>query len=316
MLFGTPFASAAEFPASSTQWINSAPLSRQGLEGKAALLWFFEEDCPRCRDKWPELLKTAQEFEGQPIVFIAVNSGSTRREIEQYARQNKVTWPVIVDQDRQWEKALGVTEISLNNITQVKLLMPNGEFQTGRWNDVKGSAERALQGAAFKVDPEGIPASMKPVWIDVEFGRYAQAATLIKRSLNSSKEDVKAAAEKLDAHIQAELAAKLKSAEEAKAKEEFWAAYKMYEHIADQFAGHENAVEASKQAKLLSKERAVVEELAAQKQLALALTQIRSANRTQQMRGLASLKRIAERADSETGAEAKQLLDQLSAGEK
>lgn len=316
-LAGLMFASsltAAEFPASLAQWINSAPMSRANLKGKAALLWFFEEDCPRCRAKWPDLIKTAQEFEGKPIVFIAVNSGSPRREIEQYIRETRIPWPVVLDPNREFEKAVGVNEISLQNIHQVQLLMPDGEFQTGQWSNVKASAEKALADASFKVDPEGIPASLKSAWVDLEFGRYSEAAAPIKRSLNSSNDEVKAAAEKLNAHVQAEIESELKAAEQAKTEGDAWKAYQSYQAAVDRFGDYDLPSTVRTELRELARDKSVKDELAQQKQLELAVKQIRGRSTTLKKRGLATLKRIAETGTGNAAEQAKELLEQLKTG--
>ena len=67
---------APQFPVDPAVWINSSPLSLQQLRGKAVFLWFFEETCPQCREKWPSMIERAQQMKDQPIVFIAVNSGA------------------------------------------------------------------------------------------------------------------------------------------------------------------------------------------------------------------------------------------------
>ncbi len=302
---------AAEFPASPAQWINAAPLSRAELAGKAALLWFFEEDCPRCRAKWPDLIKTAKEFEGKPIVFIAVNSGSSRQEIEQYVRQTRIPWPVVVDPSCAFEKAVGVNEISLQNIHQVQLLMPNGKFQPGSWSDIKGAAEKALANASFKVDPQGIPPALKSAWADVEFGRYSKAAASIKRSLNSSDAQTKAAAEQLNAYIQSEIETKLKAAAKAKTDNETWTAYQLYQTVLEQFGNYDVPSDARSEVKQLARTTEVREELARQKQLELAVKQLRGRSLTLRKRGFASLKRIAESGTGDAAEKAKALLSQL-----
>src|SRR5690349_3653751 len=40
-------------PRDPAAWLNSPPLSVEALKGKGVVLWFFEEQCPRCRAKWP-----------------------------------------------------------------------------------------------------------------------------------------------------------------------------------------------------------------------------------------------------------------------
>ena len=42
-----------QFPAT---WVNSDPISLESLRGKAVFLYFFEETCPKCRDRWPSLI--------------------------------------------------------------------------------------------------------------------------------------------------------------------------------------------------------------------------------------------------------------------
>src|SRR5439155_15687378 len=86
-----------QLPADPTQWVNSGPVSLDLLKGKAAVLWFYEESCPTCREKWPPLLAMAKKYEGQPVMFIGVNSGNPRPVVEQYARGVGCNWPIIVD---------------------------------------------------------------------------------------------------------------------------------------------------------------------------------------------------------------------------
>jgi thiol-disulfide isomerase/thioredoxin len=302
---------AAEFPASPAQWINAPPISRADLAGKAALLWFFEEDCPRCRAKWPDLIETAKEFESKPIVFIAVNSGSSRQEIERYVRQSRIPWPVVVDPNREFEKAVGLNEISLQNIHQVQLLMPNGEFRSGRWSDIKGSAEQVLANASFKVDQESIPATLRSAWADVEFGRFSKTAVSIKRSLHSSDAEIKAAAEKLHGHIQSEIEAKLKAAAKAKADNESWTAYQLYQAVLEQFGDYDLPSDVRSEVKQLTQDAAVREELTRQKQLELAIKQVRGRSVTLRKRGFASLKRVAETGTGDAAEKAKAILSQL-----
>ena len=66
------------------------------MAGKAAVLYFFDEECPKCVEAWPKVLFAANKFEGQPVLFIAVNSGTARSQLEGYLRKNKVTWPQAV----------------------------------------------------------------------------------------------------------------------------------------------------------------------------------------------------------------------------
>src|SRR5690242_16105341 len=100
-------------PSSPESWMNAPPLSMENLKGKGVVLWFFEEDCPSCREKWPSLLETASNFKGRPVLFVGINSGTARPELERYLGEIKCPWPVIHDPQRTFERACGVKEISL-----------------------------------------------------------------------------------------------------------------------------------------------------------------------------------------------------------
>src|SRR6476659_9629757 len=184
-------------PSGPAAWLNSAPLTTDALKGKGVVLWFFEEQCPKCRGKWPSMYELAKQYTGQPVVFIAVNSGTSPAEVEQYAREVRLTWPIIVDPSRQFEKIWLDQPISLQNIHQLELILPSGRKGDGRWNDLDGSVKAALKGASWKIDPKTIPPIFMPTWQAVELGNYSAAANLLKKGLVTKNAEVKAAAERV-----------------------------------------------------------------------------------------------------------------------
>ena len=54
-------------PSGFNDWLNSPPLSMAKIRGKVVVLWFFEEGCPRCRAKWPELYEIERRFQSHNI---------------------------------------------------------------------------------------------------------------------------------------------------------------------------------------------------------------------------------------------------------
>ena len=70
-------AELARLPNSPANWMNSAPLSLEQLQGKGIVVWYFEEQCPSCEKKWPAILEMAEKHRDKPVVFIAVNSGES-----------------------------------------------------------------------------------------------------------------------------------------------------------------------------------------------------------------------------------------------
>jgi thiol-disulfide isomerase/thioredoxin len=302
---------ASEFnlPADPSLWINSPPLSKQALAGKGAVLWFYEEGCPRCRERWPGLLATAKKFEGQPVVFIAVNSGNDREDVAHYAREVNCNWPVVVDPSRQLEKSAGVGEISLQNIYQCRVLTADGRLVPASAQDLERSAETALSGAKWRVDPKDIPAALKPAWVSIELGNPAAAATAVKKGLTSPKADLKAGATKLNEAVQAEIQKLVEAAKEADAAGNKWQAYKSYQTAATTFAGYTLPAEVPAALKELPLDEGVKKELTAQKGLEAALKLARSQSSGTRRSALQRLRKLTEDfAGTEAATQAEKLL--------
>jgi hypothetical protein len=107
------------------------------------VLWFWEQ-CPSWK-KWPDMYAVAKKFEGEPVVFIAVNSGNSRDEVAQYAKGVDLPWPVIVDPTREFEKLWLDNEISLQNIHQLGIILPSGQKTMGNWSEFENSVQKAAE---------------------------------------------------------------------------------------------------------------------------------------------------------------------------
>lgn len=298
-------------PTNPAMWLNSPPITSDMLAGKAAFLWFFEEGCPTCREKWPNLLATAKKFEGKPVVFIGVNSGNSRNEVLEYVRDVDCNWPVIVDTDRAFEKAAGVGEISLQNIHQARMIDGTGNWTPGDWSDVAGSVERVLKTAAWRVDPSVVPDVLKPAWVQVEFGNYAAAAPLISKQVNSPKPEVKAAAEKLTDAVRKELDAVATAATQARDGGDKWQAFKQYTALATKFKGFELPTDAVSTLKDLGADEGVKKELVAAKQWEAAQRVVAGGG----LAGKSAASRIATQfPDTEAGRQAQAVLDRFGTG--
>jgi len=284
--------SAPNFPSNPEAWINSGPISTESLKGKAAFIWFFEEDCPRCRERWPGLLETARNNAGKPILFMAVNSGSSRADVQSYAQQNRINWPILVDPNRQFERLCEVNEISLQNIYQVRLLMPDGSLERGNFSDIEASVATALKGAAWKVDPTTIPAVLQSAWLSIEMGDYATSSKLVTKNLTSSKPDIKEAAEALHAAVKKEIDAQAGEARTVFDAGSKWKAYRAYQAIAQRFAGYDLPEEVAANTKTLTADSQVKAGLVAAKNLELAKKALQGSAASGRKRGLAMLDKI------------------------
>lgn len=262
---GLPGNKLPPLPAAPQQWINSTPLTPEILKDKAVVFWYFEETCPSCEKKWPGLLEIAQKYEGQPVLFVAVNSGSPRQQIEQYARRNKINWPILLDPDRSFESQSGVGEISLQNIYQVRGLSGDGEFTPSRGGEIAEVAEAIASSGKWHVDPKEIPAALQPAWQAVEFGNFSAAAQMLKKNAASPKEDIKEAVAKLQGVVDAEIEGGLKRAAEAKESGKTWVAYKELGTLQTRFKGYTLPASVAADIKDLKNDEQIKKELNAAK---------------------------------------------------
>lgn len=314
-LFSTRLAAqgqpAPNLPTDPASWVNSGPVTSEMLKGKAAFVYYYEEGCPRCRERWPLMLETAKKFSDKPIVFIAVNSGTGREDVAAYARDVKLTWPILVDQNRKFEQESGVGEISLQNIYQVRIITPDGKLGVGDFNNLEATAERALQGAKWNIDPTGIPPQLLPVWRGLEFGVLSGGGPVLKAALADRNSEIKTAAEKLNGLLQEKIAADLATAKQAYAAGEKWKSYKMVDALTTQYAGFELPEAVGKAKTGLAADETVKAELLAQRELDALKKRARTASPAALRGLLLKLKELSERhAATEAGAEAKELFSQ------
>lgn len=286
----SPDPPSIEFP---DTWIGGDGVQVEHLRGKAALLYFYEEGCPKCKDRWPGLMELAGRYEHQPIVFIAVNSGTPAPQVAAYARSVGLTWPVIVDLDRSFEQACGVGEISLQNIVQVAYLTPDGEIRRGSWSRMEETIERALEGAAWHVDPQDVPPELWPVWRSIEFGQYAPVAQALARARSSRQPDIKETAEKLTDVVGVQAGDAL-SAAESEAQQSKYRAHAQYATITDRFAGYPAADEANTAARRLMRDAEYRQELSALRQLEKQAANLNSPREAIRQRAIAAIERIID----------------------
>lgn len=304
-----------DLPDDPDAWINSGPLTSATLEGKGAFFWFFEESAPECRAKWPALLALAKSYEGQPIVFVGVNSGNPRPLVEQYAKQCKVDWPILVDPTRQLETQFEVGMLGPHNIFQVRVLTPEGKFLRVNWDDLPGAAKLAVEGAKWKTDLAAVPEALRPAYAAVEVCRYPVAGPIVKRGLASDDPATKEAASKLQEIVQAKIAAAVNEAKATAEQGDKYAAQQRYAQIVNLFDGFELPPEVVKQRQDLLRDPQVKGATKAIKDIDTVRRLLASnATPASRNRAAAMLKQAAkDAAGTQIGKEAEDLLTQMGA---
>ncbi len=302
-----------ELPSSPDQWLNCSPLSLDKLEGKGILFYYFEEQCPNCEKRWPGLLEAAARHQGDPVIFIAVNSGNTPQQIAGYLKRNNINWPVIVDTDRSFEKESLGAEISLQNIYRLCTLTAKREWRGADSNQLDAVATAAAEGGKWNVDPTGIPDELRTAWANVEIGNYTVASRAIMRAGKQSNADTKAAAKKLFDAVKASMDEELATIDKQLAAGEDWPAYKALDQFMRVYDGYPMHPEVSKRYKEVGQSEAVKNERLAVKKVAAAIRAGSKNTPSAIKRAVGMLEKVvADFPDTEAAAEAQELLDKVA----
>ncbi len=94
---------APEF-AGTQEWINSGPLSMEGLRGKVVLIDFWTYSCINCIRTLPYLRTWYERYADEGLVMVGVHTPEFHFEkvyenVVQATKDDEVTWPVVQDND-------------------------------------------------------------------------------------------------------------------------------------------------------------------------------------------------------------------------
>jgi thiol-disulfide isomerase/thioredoxin len=87
-----------------TQWLNSAPLTAEGLRGKVVLIDFWTYSCINCIRALPYVRAWHEKYKDQGLVVIGIHSPEfafekSLRNVEREVRDLQIAYPVAVDND-------------------------------------------------------------------------------------------------------------------------------------------------------------------------------------------------------------------------
>ena len=232
-------------------------------------------------------------------MFIAVNSGSTPAEVTSYARQNDVTWPVIMDTDRGFESEVNVNKVSLSNIWQFRSIDADGNISRFNDTEIVPTVKSLLKKAEWNVDSALIPDTLSAAHRMIEFGFYSDAAGILADASTARDESVKTGAKALLDFVNQKIAARLKEANDAKSDGKLWDAFKLYSQTAERFRGYETEIDLRATLKELRAEESVKSEFSAQRQFENAKKQF---DRNGVKRTLVKLKKIMDKYPDTEGA--------------
>jgi len=87
-----------------SEWINSEPLTLEGLRGKVILIDFWAFDCPECAKTMPHLKEMYSKYADKGLVIIGVHTPRAEFEkdvakVRQKVASLELEYPITIDND-------------------------------------------------------------------------------------------------------------------------------------------------------------------------------------------------------------------------
>jgi peroxiredoxin len=102
-----------EAPAFTLMSSDGGRRSISDFKGKIILLNFWATWCPNCREEMPSLEKLWEKYRSKDLVVIAVSVGRNSGEIRSFAREQGLTFPILLDQEGAVRKEYEITALPM-----------------------------------------------------------------------------------------------------------------------------------------------------------------------------------------------------------
>ena len=249
-------------------WVNAKDLSLERLKGKVIVLFFFEEECPRCLAGIPGRNALRRSYADKPVVFIAINSGTPKSAVEEYAKSNKMEWPIWVDDQRETEKPFGF-KISLQNIYQWYVVDPEGKLHSAPFEEaaLRTDIDKYLATAKMTFDGVTIPDKLKPLARDLELGQYDPNLADLAQIAAKGPKDIQSAAQAMYEKLKPLAESGLEKGKALEGEGKKYLAYLEYSKVAAWFKRTDYEKTAMAALAPLKKDKEVQEEIAAKAML-------------------------------------------------
>lgn len=283
--------------------------SLEDMKGKVVVLFFYEQNCPRCTGEIPNRNKVVDQFAGKPVKFFAIGAGDTLMETKSYVTGNRLKMTSFSDVFGVMQYRYGTGQISLQNIWQFRVIGPKGDVVANSMDPA--DIERALSGAIWKFKDGGYDQRLMPIIDALEWGQYVPAVRELKKYTKGGNKATQESANKLWDTLKTE--AKGWMDEAAKAVEtDPVKAYDTYTKVSAAFVGDDLGKEADAGLKSLAKNQAVTDELAARKMFELFYTASSKAMPQQKPQFIQQAQAIAKKyPETPTGKKAASLATEL-----
>lgn len=112
--------SAPEFKAEN---INGESFSIANAKGKKILIHFWADWCSECRAEFPKLEKAYQKHKNDNFEIIAINVGQSKKHVESFVIEFKLTFPMLLDEDLKIAAQYGLRGLPTNFFVDEKLVI-------------------------------------------------------------------------------------------------------------------------------------------------------------------------------------------------
>jgi peroxiredoxin len=114
------------------------------LRGKALVIHFWATWCPHCLTEMPLLQKLDASLRHEGAQILAINLGEPRKQVERYARERGLSFPILLDPRGRAAQAFGVvglpTTILVDAEGRILRSLEMGSLENG---DLSGVLSRA-----------------------------------------------------------------------------------------------------------------------------------------------------------------------------
>ncbi|HTL51964.1 MAG TPA: redoxin domain-containing protein, partial [Planctomycetota bacterium] len=244
-----PVAGAVDsLPEFSGEWCNSEPFEAADIKGKMIVLLFFDEGAPQYKTLWGDLAKVKQTHEvPDHVLFIAVNSGSPKGQVMAYCMTYHVTWKVLADENRAFEKQFGI-RIDKNNFEQLYFVSPSGSVKsldtTDAAKSVKNEVDANKNSVKWRMDPKDVPGTATPMWTSYELGAWKPLCGAVATNARSREPKLRECAMTINAALIKIIEEKTAAAKKLLDAGDKWGAFKAFRRIVASFPERPEAREA------------------------------------------------------------------------
>lgn len=141
-----------------TAWVNSPPLSAEGLKGKVVVVDFWTFACSNCLAALPHVKALAAEFRDQPVVVIGVHTPELARErvesnVRDEVRRLGIVYPVAIDANYRIWKSFNNEYWPAVYIVDAHGRIRYHHFGEGAYSDQEDAVRQLLREVATPANP-------------------------------------------------------------------------------------------------------------------------------------------------------------------